>query len=142
MRILSAEGNPTTSRDPDFQPVGTTKYELHKALVGVRCCIKRVEVVAICESREDARQWMLDREAEAEAEVEVEVEAEGRGDGAEQIGSPISREERDARARVVALLLGDGWTGEQVSAALKVSDAGGSVADSFAAMREAGESGP
>lgn len=50
--------------DPDFPVVGTVRYELHKALDGGRCCIKRLEVIAICESRDEARQYMLDHEDE------------------------------------------------------------------------------
>lgn len=53
-------------RDPDFPPVGLVRYELMTQMTGLeprdedRCCIRRVEVVAVCENRAEARQWMLD----------------------------------------------------------------------------------
>jgi hypothetical protein len=58
--LLYGRAGPEELRDPDFPVPGTVRYELHKALDGYRCCIKRVEVMGIFESREQARQWMIE----------------------------------------------------------------------------------
>lgn len=54
------------------------------------------------------------------------------------MGEPVDAElsERDSRAYIVASLLRHGWSGQAVSRALKVIDAGGSVEQAMAALRE------
>jgi hypothetical protein len=49
----------------------------------------------------------------------------------------FAKDARDRRAQLVAGLLREGWTGTQVSAGLKVIDAGGGVALAIEAMRAA-----
>lgn len=56
-------------RDPDFPLAGHVRYELIHALgESPRCAIRRVEYVAICEDRAEARQWMLDRDPKVTGE--------------------------------------------------------------------------
>jgi hypothetical protein len=46
------------------------------------------------------------------------------------------RSERDGRAYIVASLLREGWSAQEVSRALKVIDGGGSPEQAMAALRE------
>jgi hypothetical protein len=48
---------------------GDVVYELHHDQLDEVYRIRRVEVVAVCESREAARQWMLDHQAERKRAV-------------------------------------------------------------------------
>lgn len=82
------------------------RYELHHDQLMGTCEIRRVEVVGTFDSREDARQYMLDNEAERHArdhhegfEFRVRWQREGRA-----VASQIFQTEQGAREKLVRLV--------------------------------------